>query len=61
MKFTIYKYELVKTGEQSLFKPENMNGTIGQDYLDKLLSVKQLNLSIRRPKRANRLSIQMRY
>lgn len=61
MKFTIYKYELVKTGEQSLFKQENMNGTIGQDYLDKLLSVKQLNLSIRRPKRANRLSIQMRY
>lgn len=44
MKFAIYKYELVKTGEQSLFKQENMNGTIGQDYLDKLLSVKQLNL-----------------
>lgn len=30
MKFAIYKYELVKTGEQSLFKQENMNGTIGQ-------------------------------
>lgn len=44
MKFTIYKYELVKTGEQSLFKQGNMDGTTGQDYLDKLLSVKQLNL-----------------
>ena len=40
MKFTIYKYELVKTGEQSLFKQGNMDGTTGQDYLDKLLSVK---------------------
>ena len=44
MKFTIYKYELVKTGEQPLFKQGNMDGTTGQDYLDKLLSVKQLNL-----------------
>ena len=44
MKFTIYKYELIKTNERKIFQETEVGTERAQDYLGSLFEAPQLNL-----------------